>query len=215
MSRKQQPFFDITKPQPPKIAEKVYMNVLWRLPQPQKTVYLTFDDGPVPQFTEYILDILEEYNIKGTFFCVGENIEKYPEIFKKLREKGHVVGSHTYNHIRGWRTNIYKYCKNIKKAALLAKSRLFRPPHGQIKILPAWFLSLKYRVVMWDVLSKDYDESISPEECFENVKNYVNNGSIIVFHDSEKAHKNLAYALPKTIEYLQSQGYKFATIPVK
>ncbi len=207
-----QPFFDITQPQPPKIAEKLYFNVVWRLPRKQKTVFLTFDDGPVPYYTEFVLDILEKHSVKATFFCVGENIEKYPEIFKNLKEKGHSVGSHTYNHIKGWATNFIKYSQNVKKAALLASSKLFRPPHGQIKILPALMLSAKYRIIMWDVLTKDYDNTISPEECFENVRNYVRNGSIIVFHDSEKAHKNLQYALPKTIEYLKAKGYEFATI---
>jgi peptidoglycan/xylan/chitin deacetylase (PgdA/CDA1 family) len=208
----QQPIFSISQPQPPKIAEKIYCKVLWRLPRTKKTVYLTFDDGPVPYYTEYILDILEKYRVNATFFCVGENIEKYPEIFKKLKDRGHSIGTHTYNHIKGWSTNFISYYRNIKKAAQLAQSTLFRPPYGQIKILQALALSIPYRIIMWDVLSKDYDETITPEECFENVQNYVRNGSIIVFHDSLKAHNNLKHALPKTIEYLQAKGYEFATI---
>lgn len=209
---RRQPFFKINLPQPPRFAEKIYCNVLWRLPRTNKTVYLTFDDGPVPFYTECVLDILEQHGVKATFFCVGENIEKHPEVFKKLRTLGHSIGTHTHNHIKGWSTNFITYYKNIRKAAELAHSKLFRPPHGQIKLLPAFVLSTRYKIVMWDVLSKDYSEELTPEECFDNVRHYVRNGSIIVFHDSQKAHKNLMYALPKTIEYLKAKGYSFALL---
>ncbi|MDR2962244.1 MAG: polysaccharide deacetylase family protein [Bacteroidales bacterium] len=207
-----QSLFNFSQPQPPKIAERLFFRVVWRLPRAKKTVYLTFDDGPVPHYTEFVLDILKQYAVKATFFCVGENIEKHPEIFKLLKEQGHRVGTHTYNHLKSWRTNFFRYITNVKKAADLAQSKLFRPPHGQITPWAAFLISLRYRVIMWDVLSKDYDTRISAEECFENVKNYVRNGSIIVFHDSQKANNNLRDVLPKVIDYLKSEGYEFATI---
>ena len=209
-----QPLIDINKPQPPLIVEKLYSNVFWRLPQEERTVYLTFDDGPVPQYTPWVLDVLKKYNIKATFFCVGENIDKHPEIFKTIQEQGHAIGSHSYNHLNGWKCLNSTYYANVKKGAELVQSKLFRPPHGKITFIQARHLSKSLHIIMWDILSKDFDKSITGEECFENVKNYVSNGSIITFHDSEKAFKNLETALPKTIEYLISKGYRFSKIKI-
>ncbi|OQA98156.1 MAG: Peptidoglycan-N-acetylglucosamine deacetylase [Bacteroidetes bacterium ADurb.Bin217] len=202
-----QPLLHINKPQPPLIVEKLYSNVFWRIPQQQKTVYLTFDDGPVPVYTPWVLDILDSYNVKATFFCVGDNVIKYPEIFNSIIQRGHTVGSHTFNHLNGWKTLNTNYFENVCKAAQLVKSTLFRPPYGKITFKQARVLSEKLTIIMWDVLSKDYDQSIDGHTCFENVKNYISNGSIIVFHDSQKAFKNLEYALPKTIEWLIEQGF--------
>lgn len=209
-----QPLLHINKPQPPLIVEKLFSQVFWRIPQQQKTVYLTFDDGPVPTYTSWVLDVLEKYNVPATFFCVGDNITKYPEIFSDIISRGHAVGSHTHNHVNGWKTLNKNYFENVCKAAQITKSTLFRPPYGKITLKQARVLSEKLSIIMWDVLSKDYDLTITGEECFENVKNYVSNGSIIVFHDSPKAFKNLEYALPKTIEWLLEQGYNFAKITV-
>lgn len=209
-----QPLIDIYKPQPPLIVEKLYTNVFWRLPQEEKTVYLTFDDGPVPEYTPWVLDVLRTYNIKATFFCVGDNIQKYPEIFKQIKDENHSIGSHTFNHLNGWKTNNTEYYENVYKASELVESNLFRPPHGKITLLQARKLSKDLHIIMWDIITKDYDNKISGEECFENVKNYVSNGSIIVFHDSPKAFKNMEYALPKTIEYIKEQGYKFSKIKI-
>ena len=204
-----QPYLNITKPQPPVLAQKIYKTVCWSVPKEQKTVYLTFDDGPVPKYTEWVLNVLEKYNVKATFFCVGENVVKHREIFNLILRQGHEVGSHTYNHLNGWKTFHSRYYYNVHKAARHIGSKLFRPPYGKITIRQANHLSKDYKIIMWDIICKDYDCSIDGEQCFKNVVDYVDNGSIIVFHDSEKAFKNLEYALPKTIEYLQEQGYVF------
>lgn len=204
-----QPLLNINKPQPPLVVEKMITNVIWNLPKKEKVVYLTFDDGPVPKYTEWVLDLLDTYNVKATFFCVGDNVVKHRDIFNEILKRGHEVGSHTHNHLNGWLTTNSRYYYNTHKGAKHVGSKLFRPPYGKIKRSQARRLSQEYKIVMWDVLTKDYDPSITGEKCFENVKNYVRNGSIIVFHDSAKAFKNYEYALPKTIEYLLEKGYIF------
>lgn len=207
-----QPLLNISKPQPPVVAQKLWPNVIWRLPQATKTAYITFDDGPVPIYTEKVLKHLDDFNVPASFFCVGENVALYPEIFAELQNRGHLVGSHTYNHYKGWFCSNDKYYENVHKGAQMVSSNYFRPPYGRIKFSQARHLSDTYKIIMWDVLSRDYDEKISGEECFQNVVNYVNNGSIIVFHDSQKAHKNVEYALPKTIEYLLKHNYTLRTV---
>lgn len=209
-----QPLLHINKPQPPLIIEKLFSRVFWRIPQEQKTVYLTFDDGPVPIYTPWVLDVLDTYKVPATFFCVGENAQTYPDIFSEIQKRGHAIGSHTYNHLNGWKTANALYFENVCKAAQVVESKLFRPPYGKITLKQARVLSEKLTIIMWDVLSKDYDQTIDGETCFDNIKNYVSNGSIIVFHDSPKAFKNLEYALPKTIEWLQNEGYKCAKLHV-
>jgi peptidoglycan/xylan/chitin deacetylase (PgdA/CDA1 family) len=186
-----QPLLHINKPQPPLIIEKLYSRVFWRIPQEQKTVYLTFDDGPVPIYTPWVLDLLDTYKVPATFFCVGENAQTYPDIFSEIQKRGHAIGSHTYNHLNGWKTANALYFENVCKAAQVVESKLFRPPYGKITLKQARVLSEKLTIIMWDVLSKDYDQTIDGETCFDNIKNYVSNGSIIVFHDSPKAFKNL------------------------
>jgi len=207
-----QPVLNFSKPQPPIVVERLMPYLTWRLPRKEKTVYLTFDDGPVPKYTEWVMNTLESYDVKGTFFCVGENVVNYPEIFQQLQAKGHQVGSHTYNHLNGWLTANSKYYENAHKAAELVPTDLYRPPYGKIKLSQSKKLTKDFNIIMWDVITKDYDPSLGGKACFKNVVDYVDNGSIIVFHDSEKAFKNYEYALPKTIDYLLENNYKIKPI---
>ena len=196
----------------PKFITNWFPKAVWNIPGESKVVYLTFDDGPHPEITNYVLDILEKENIKATFFCVGENVFKYPEVFQKIIENGHVVGNHTYNHLQGMKTKNYAFFKNIEKADKLINSNLFRPPHGWLSREQYKFLSLKYKIIMWDVISCDYDKNLSGNRVVNNVLNFVRPGSIITFHDSLKAEKNLYHALPIVIRELKKQGYSFEKI---
>ena len=202
--------------QPPMLYRKLFAGALWRINESakQKTVYLTFDDGPIPEVTPWVLDILKEYNIKATFFCVGDNVRKYPHLFEQLIAKGHQVGNHTFNHLQGWLTTPAKFLNNALDADRLISSTLFRPPHGHM-IFPQPRLLKKhgYKIVMWDVVTRDYNAKLPPEQIVQNVKKYTRDGSIIVFHDSLKAEKNMKYALPRAIRWLQEQGYTFELVP--
>lgn len=191
---------------------KLFPEAIWRMPTGNQTLYLTFDDGPVPEVTPLILDILRRYNIKATFFCVGENVFRHPELFEQIVEEGHAIGNHTYNHVQGLKCSDSYYYENIEKANNLIGSNMFRPPHGWIRRNQYWKLNRKYKIVMWDVISCDYDSRLTPEHCFCNVIDFVRDGSIITFHDSIKAKKNVLSALPRVIEYLLEQGYKFDKI---
>jgi peptidoglycan-N-acetylglucosamine deacetylase len=199
---------------PSHIAEMAFPKFTWRVPGDSK-IYLTFDDGPIPEITEWVLEILASFNIPATFFCVGENVEKYPEIFKRILDAGHSVGNHTFNHLNSWKTDNTKYIDNITKAETVITSKLFRPPYGKIRPSVTNKIVNTHRVVMWDVLSRDYDSTIAPEKCLETVTKKVSKGSIIVFHDSIKAETNLRYALPKAIEWLLSNGYEFGKLPME
>ncbi|MFC4739306.1 polysaccharide deacetylase family protein [Flavobacterium ponti] len=202
----------------PKIIKKLFFNQVWEIPNKENKIYLTFDDGPTPKVTEWVLDILEKENIKATFFCIGNNIEKHPEIFKRILKEGHSIGNHTFNHLKGWKTATKNYIENvdlceneINKLASISY-KLFRPPYGKISLIQSIQLRKKgFKIIMWDVLSKDYDQTISPEKCFENIK-ITTSGSIVVFHDSLKAQKNLEYSLPKAIKFLKEKGFTFETI---
>lgn len=198
--------------QTPDFIRKLIPGAVWRLPQKEKTVYLTFDDGPIPEVTPWVLDLLRKYNIKATFFCVGDNVRKYPEVFKMVVSAGHSVGNHTFNHLQGFKVRSGKYVENVELADSYIRSNLFRPPHGHLRIRQGTKLSKKFRFVMWDVITRDYNMKLSGEYVLNVVKRYVRNGSIIVFHDSIKAEKNMKYALPKAIEFLLSEGYKFEKI---
>ncbi|MEL1245670.1 polysaccharide deacetylase family protein [Flavobacterium sp. DGU11] len=196
---------------------KLFPGYVWNIPNSTKTVYLTFDDGPTPEVTEWVLDILKEHDIRATFFCIGNNIEKHPHIFKKIVEAGHAIGNHTFNHLNGWNTDNANYFQNIaaceKWIAGASGAQLFRPPYGKIKKSQKKEVQkMGYRIVMWDVLSADFDQSISPEKCLDNVISNTTNGSVIIFHDSIKANINMRYALPKAIEYLKGKGFRFAAI---
>lgn len=199
--------------QPPFLYRMMFAGGVWRIPsENKKTVYLTFDDGPIPEITPWVLDILDKYKIKATFFCVGDNVRKHPEIYAEVINRGHHVGNHTYNHLQGIRTLTKNYIKNVDIAAEYIQSKLFRPPHGHIRLPQFFKLRSKYKIVLWDVVTRDYSKRLTPEEVLENVKHYTRNGSIIVFHDSLKAEKNMKYALPKAIEWLLSEGYEFRLI---
>jgi peptidoglycan-N-acetylglucosamine deacetylase len=189
--------------------KKFFSNYVWDIPNDSNKVYLTFDDGPTPKITEWVLEELQKYNAKATFFCIGKNIEKHPEIFKKLIDNGHSVGNHTCNHENGWKTLTADYIKSVQNSQLpTPNSQLFRPPYGKIKPSQSRKLrQLGYKIIMWDVLSGDFDQSITPEKCLENTISNVTSGSVIVFHDSEKAFPNLEYALPKTLKFLTENGF--------
>ncbi len=196
--------------QPPQWLRMLYPGTFWRGDENNKVVYLTFDDGPVPEVTEWVCARLEERNIKATFFCVGENAAKYPGLYLMLKEAGHATGNHTYNHLPAWKCSGSEYFKNINKGAEVIDSDLFRPPHGQLFPWQIKELKKNFReIVMWDVLSKDYDKRLAAGEVFNNVKHNVRPGSVIVFHDSVKARTGLEKALPQTLDYLLDEGYRF------
>lgn len=186
--------------------------VTWRKDSYSKKIYLTFDDGPIPEVTPWVLDILDKYNVKATFFCVGDNVRKYPEIYQDVIDRGHKTGNHTYNHIRGFLNSTVDYIDNVKLASGYIKSNLFRPPHGDLRLPQVYILRKDFEIIQWDVISRDYNSNLSGDEVLNIVKRYTRNGSIIVFHDSLKAKKNMMYAMPRSIEYLKSKGFEFATL---
>ncbi|OYQ36374.1 polysaccharide deacetylase family protein [Flavobacterium cyanobacteriorum] len=204
------------------LVKKFFSGYVWDLPNDDKKVYLTFDDGPTPGVTEWVLDVLQQFDAKATFFCIGSNIDKHPDIFNKVVAAGHTVANHTYNHLNGWKTSAETYLEDTFAAekaievqgAGTAFTKLFRPPYGKIGKAQAEALRRNgYRIVMWDVLSADFDTAITPEKCLENVIGNTREGSVIIFHDSVKAFPNLEYALPKALEYLKGKGYRFMAIP--
>ncbi len=184
----------------------------WSVKTDKREVFLTFDDGPIPIVTPWVLETLNKYNAKATFFCVGDNVKKNPEVYKMIIENGHKIGNHTMNHLNGW-TNFNKtYFENIEKCNAIIHSDLFRPPYGKIKPTQINYLKKNYKIIMWDVLTKDYDESVVGEYCFDKVRKNCKPGSIVVFHDSLKAEKRLRIALPKTLDYLSKEGYTFSAL---
>ena len=195
--------------QPPAAYRAFFPGALWRIPAGEKCVYLTFDDGPIPGATPWVVDTLERYGVKATFFCVGENVRKHPDIYLMLALNGHRTGNHTYNHVQGLLSRTASYLYNVEKAREYIDSDLFRPPHGHLRL--AQFLALRkaYRIVMWDVVTRDYSPRMTPGGVFRAVKKYARNGSVIVFHDSLKAGRNMKEALPRSIEWLLKEGYAF------
>lgn len=205
-----------------------YPTLTWNKSRSEKIVYLTFDDGPIPNVTDFVLNTLNDYQAKGTFFCIGDNIIKHPEQFKRIQTEGHAIGNHTFNHLKGWKTADESYVSNFLQCQELIQTNLFRPPYGRIKksqikkIRDAYQTQFsgqqtstanhQLQIVMWDVLSGDFDTSLSPEKCYQNVIQNTENGSIIVFHDSLKAFERLSYILPKVLKYLTDQGYQFGVI---
>ncbi len=200
----------------PRILKQLFAKYTWSFFTNKKEIYLTFDDGPIPQVTEFVLDQLHNFNAKATFFCIGDNIRKHPAVFSRIVNEGHSVGNHTFNHLNGWKSSNTAYIENTSKCESLLpnqKTKLFRPPYGKIKRKQAkQLLASDYKIIMWDVLSADFDSSITKEKCLQNVLENAQNGSIIVFHDSIKASDKLYYALPKVLKEFSQRGYDFKAI---
>lgn len=202
-----------------KWVKKIFNNLVWDISNSDKKIYLTFDDGPIPEVTEWVLDLLKSEGIKATFFCIGNNIKKHPEVYKRILAEGHQTGNHTFNHLNGWKTRSSQYIENLKLCESehlklnIENSFLFRPPYGKIKPSQSKLIrQLGYKIIMWDVLSYDFDSTISGEKCLENVISNTVQGSIIVFHDSIKSEKNLRFALPGAIQVLKDKGFTFDVI---
>jgi peptidoglycan/xylan/chitin deacetylase (PgdA/CDA1 family) len=203
--------------------KKIFSNYIWSISNTENKIYLTFDDGPTPEITEWVLEELTKCRVKATFFCIGKNIKNHPDIFHKIINEGHSIGNHTHNHLNGWNTSTEEYLdnielcnseiKNFKSKILDQKPKLFRPPYGKItKSQSKKLRQLGYKIIMWDILSADFDQTITPEECLKNALKHVESGSVIVFHDSLKAYENLKYTLPKTLQILKERGFEFSTI---
>lgn len=202
--------------QPPLAYRILFPEALWRIKRRgAKVVYLTFDDGPIPEVTPWVLDLLDKYGIKATFFLVGDNVRRSPELFEEIKRRGHSYGNHTMHHLQGMKVTTLRYMRDITEADSLIDSTLFRPPHGILRWAQAAAIKNHYNIVMYDLVTRDYSRKLTPERVLENVKRYARNGSIIVFHDSLKARENLIYALPRAIEWLKSQGYEFLPIPME
>lgn len=198
-----------------------YPQLVWRIPTQEKIIYLTFDDGPVPGPTEFVLDMLKKYNVKATFFCIGDNVKKNPGVFNRVVSEGHGIGNHTFNHLKGWNHSLEKYLTNIEQCEKqfivsglpeTGNRKLFRPPYGRIKRSQISQLG-DYNIIMWDVLTSDYNKNISPERCLTQSIKATREGSIVVFHDSVKAERNMSYALPLYIEHFLSKGFAFGVLP--
>jgi peptidoglycan/xylan/chitin deacetylase (PgdA/CDA1 family) len=200
----------------PFFLPKLYPTLHWRIPELHNTLYLTFDDGPIPEVTEEVLDILSQYNATGTFFCIGDNVEKYPGVFNQIVERGHTIGNHTFHHVSGWKTSTVDYKREIDQADIVIqeqsgiKPQLFRPPYG--RITRNQIKAVSHKIIMWDVLTFDYNPSYSPEKCLQGTLKATRPGSIVVFHDSVKASKNVLYALPRFLAEYASKGYAFKAL---
>ncbi len=199
------------------LMRALYPQFVWRKPSDEKKIYLTFDDGPIPEVTEFVLETLEKYQAKATFFCIGDNINKNPGIFRKVIGAGHSVGNHTFNHLRGWATDDVTYFENsvrckteIEKFGI--ETNLFRPPYGRIKRSQARSLLPNHEIIMWDVLSGDFSQNLSPETVLKKTIKHTEAGSIVLFHDSTKANKRMAYALPRFLEHFSSQEFQFSRL---
>jgi peptidoglycan/xylan/chitin deacetylase (PgdA/CDA1 family) len=199
----------------PWLLKKMYPNLTWNMNRHEKVLYLTFDDGPHPTATPFVLEQLQSYNAKATFFCIGKNVQKHAALYQQIIAAGHNVGNHTQQHLNGWKTNNGKYLQDIQEAQMHIDSSLFRPPYGRIKKAQADALiknNPQFKIIMWDVLSGDFDTTISGEECYFNVIKNVKEGSIIVFHDSTKAWDRMHVALPKVLQYFSEKDFVFKAL---
>ena len=195
--------------QPPQIIRQLYPRAYWRMNVSERAVYLTFDDGPIPEVTPWVLDVLDRYHIKATFFMVGDNVRKHPDEYRMVVERGHRIGNHTYNHLKGFKEDSEYYMANIEKADSYLATNLFRPPHGFMRLSQYRVLRERYRIIMWDLVTRDYNSKFTGEQVLQKVKRYARPGSIITFHDSLRSVNNLHYALPRAIEWLLAEGYEF------
>lgn len=196
--------------QPPLLYRLLFPEAIWRIKRKhRKVVFLTFDDGPIPEVTPWVLDLLDKYGIKATFFMVGDNVRRHPELLEEVKARGHSYGNHTMHHLQGFKVSRVRYMRDITEAAFYIDSPLFRPPHGLIRWAQAKAIKNHYNIVMYDLVTRDYSKKLNPERVLANVKRYVRNGSVIVFHDSLKAQKNMQQALPQAIEWLKAEGYEF------
>ncbi len=196
----------------PRFLQSMFSELLWRVESQRPELFLTFDDGPIPEITPWVLDQLEQYQAKATFFCVGQNIDRHPHIFQDIKDRGHSIGHHTYNHLSGWATDNAEYFQNVRKGALVSGSKLFRPPYGRLKPSQTRYLKRHFQIVMWDVLSGDFDPCISADACFQNVIKNTQSGSIIVLHDSIKSASKLYKVLPQILEYYTIRGFEFKAL---
>ena len=196
----------------PGILRIFFKNYIWRKNASSKVIYLTFDDGPVPEVTPEVLDILDKYGWKATFFCVGENVQKNPGLYREILKRGHKTGNHSFNHLKGFNHSTTEYINNVKKAADFIDSKLFRPPYGRITPKQARFLRNDFEIIMWDVITHGYNQKLTPDKVFKNIKNNLRKGSIVVFHDSIKAKDNVLNVLPRAIEFWQVEGYRFGVL---
>ncbi len=199
--------------QPPLLYRLLFPEAIWRIKRrSRKVVYLTFDDGPIPEVTPWVLDVLDKENVKATFFMVGDNVRRHPELYEEIKRRGHSYGNHTMHHVQGMKTSTRAYLRDIEEADALIDSSLFRPPHGIMRWAQSRALRNHYNIVMYDLVTRDYDPSIRPDKILRNVMDYVRNGSIIVFHDSLRSERNLRYALPLAIKWFKKEGYEFLPI---
>jgi len=199
----------------PSILKPIAHKLTWNKPRKERCIYLTFDDGPIPEVTPWVIQTLEHYDAKGTFFLVGENAVRSKHLVENLLNAGHTIGNHTHNHMSGWKTSQYAYLKNTLEATKHISSNLFRPPYGRVSRRQALSLTKRFEIIMWDVLSGDFDEQLDGETCYQNVIKHAKPGSIIVFHDSIKAFPRLKEALPRTLSYFAERGYTFRALPMQ
>lgn len=193
---------------PPRIIKKLYPDFIWRIEDDPDGVFLTFDDGPTPGITEWILSTLRKYNAKATFFVLGKNVELYPDLHQMILQEGHKVGNHTYSHQKGWGMPLERYLEDVDCAHGLVQSELFRPPYAQVTPSQMRMVARNYKIVMWDIVSRDYNPKLSPQSCLEGVVKHIRPGSIIVFHDSQKSFRNMSYALPRVLEKIREMGLR-------
>lgn len=200
---------------PPLLYRLLFPEAIWRIKhRHRRVVYLTFDDGPVPEVTPWVLDTLDRYGVRATFFMVGDNVRRHPELLEEVRRRGHSYGNHTMHHLQGMRVKARNYWRDICEADALIESPLFRPPHGIMRRKQAAAIKRHYNIIMYDLVTRDYSRRLTPARVLDNVRRYARNGSVIVFHDSLKAERNMRVALPAAIEWLQSEGYGFEVFPM-
>jgi len=197
----------------PEAVKPFAADLVWNFSRLEKTIYFTFDDGPTPGVTEAVLEILKDFRAKATFFCIGGNVKAHPGLYMRIQAEGHSVGNHTWNHMNGWKFSNYSYFRNILECAELIHSNLFRPPYGRITRPQVKTLKKRFSIVMWDVLSGDWKQDLHPEKCLLNVISNGRQGSVVVFHDSIKAEKNMLHALPRALKHYADMGYDFKAIP--